>query len=406
MQKERLFFLDGVRTLVVLLVVILHAACAYSVIIPWWPVRETPHTAAFTILIILLDLFCMPSLFFIAGFFAPKSLKRHGMSDFIINKWKRLGIPLVLLSLFFVPLITFIGYTANVPSPQSFFSHWLFQLSTAWRPELVVFDSPATSIPHAYDLSQWHLWFISLLLIFFFIYAATSRIINNFLRKLTPTDITVWTIVIQITVACSLAITAFTASAMTIPAWVWVKVGGYLMFQPSRLGLYLAFFLLGVVAEHSKWFQKVDIPGSFCLWLVASVIFNIVFLAVGKTLSMVTGSSPFNLALLHATIRTFGALSCLVTLIKGMQLWWSEPGRLRSSLSKSSYDIYLLHLPLIVVAQRLLVPLNMGLSIKFAIEGVAVIGACWLFSKYIALPYPRVAIGVLAAYFLGLYLIF
>ncbi len=35
--QERLHALDNMRTTLVVLVVMLHAACAYSILIPWWP---------------------------------------------------------------------------------------------------------------------------------------------------------------------------------------------------------------------------------------------------------------------------------------------------------------------------------------------------------------------------------
>ena len=63
----------------------------------------------------------MPILFFIAGFFAPSSLVKRGVGGFINAKLKRLGIPLVLVGIFVVPLISFIGYRNRPDAALGFF---------------------------------------------------------------------------------------------------------------------------------------------------------------------------------------------------------------------------------------------------------------------------------------------
>lgn len=89
----RLVFLDNLRTLMVLLVVVLHVACAYSSYSTWWYVDDT-NAAPFDFLLLIIDNFSMPVLFFLAGYFALPSLvrKRSGWS-FAVGKLKRLGFP-------------------------------------------------------------------------------------------------------------------------------------------------------------------------------------------------------------------------------------------------------------------------------------------------------------------------
>ena len=94
-SQNRLVFLDNLRYFIVLLVVILHVSISYANVgAPWWYVVDANKHAFFDILIIVLDSFIMPVLFFIAGYFALNSIRQKTLDAFIVSKLKRLGIPL------------------------------------------------------------------------------------------------------------------------------------------------------------------------------------------------------------------------------------------------------------------------------------------------------------------------
>ena len=62
---QRTIFMDKIRYSMVLAVVVLHAACSFASIIPWWSVRDHAQNQQFDLLIIVLDIFLMPLLFFL-----------------------------------------------------------------------------------------------------------------------------------------------------------------------------------------------------------------------------------------------------------------------------------------------------------------------------------------------------
>ncbi|QGY39890.1 acyltransferase family protein [Pseudodesulfovibrio cashew] len=402
MQTERVIFLDVVRTVVVLFVVILHAACSYAEIIPWWSVQEFPKEPAYTLIILFFDLFCMPALFLLAGYFAPESMRRHGTMGFIKAKFRRLGIPFLLLALLFVPVISYIGFIGQTHSEQGFLHFWIFQLTTAWKPILLLLDSAKTAIPHAFDFSQWHLWFISLLLIFFLLYAALRNALPGLFRSLDKLETGPGRILLYMFLACAISALSDAAINLAVPDWAWAKIGGYLMFQPTRLGLYLTFFLLGVVANHTGWFRSTAIPNPLWLWLMAALALDVAFLAWSRTFIQLTGPAPLSLGLLHATLRAFAAMAWTGVLIKAALRWGNSPGPLKSSLSRSSYDIYLLHLPIVVGLQLLVVTWPVGLFVKFLFVSVAAILVCWQLSRRLVGPHPAIALSALGAYFLAL----
>ena len=100
----RIAFLDHIRYLMVLLVVVYHSVAAYSTVAPHWAVHDT-HFLAADIVRELLDVFMMPVLFFVAGYFALPVLEKRGAWGFLNDKVKRLLIPWALVVLVVTPLV-------------------------------------------------------------------------------------------------------------------------------------------------------------------------------------------------------------------------------------------------------------------------------------------------------------
>ena len=398
-STHRVAFLDNLRSLIVLCVVALHAACAYSLIIPWWPVQEFPKEVPYTLVILILDLFCMPTLFFLAGFFAPPSLSRHGTAGFIRGKWRRLGVPFFLLAVFYVPIMAYIGYVARTPAPKPFFDFWLYQLSTAWKPEFFLLDSMEKALPRANDFSQWHLWFITLLLAFFLIYALAASLRRPSRNREQRAPATGRRIIA--TMLCFGAVsTALTASAnMAIPGWSWASVGGYLMFQPTRLGLYFSMFVMGIAASKGGWFRTATFPGPTWAWASATLILNILFFVFSQKFIEITGSAPLHLALAIGFLRSFVPLAWLGFLLKMVQNRWNTSGPFSTLLRKNSYDIYLLHLPVVVGLQLLATCAPVAFSIKCLLEFLLASLICLLLSDKLVRPHPAISVGVLMAVF-------
>ncbi|MBG0776783.1 MAG: acyltransferase [Desulfovibrionaceae bacterium] len=402
-EYPRVVFLDNVRTLVVLFVVVLHAACAYAQIIPWWPVQEFPKEPPYSLVILFFDLFCMPVLFFVAGYFAVHSLRRHGAAGFVAAKLRRLGAPLVLLGIFYVPLMSYVGYLRRTPDGWGFFDFWLFQLSTAWKPGFVLFDSPETALPHANDFSQWHLWFISMLLVFFLIYAAAARCCAGGeagARAGEREAARGGEVLLSLLAAGCAAAVGIAASNMVVPNWAWAGVGGYLMFQPSRVGLYAALFCLGLLAARRRWFERGALPGPLWLWGVLAVASSLGFIAAARLLMAAPGHAPAGLALATGGLRALLALAWLVVLLKAAQRWWNAPRPVCADLARSSYDIFLLHLPLVVGLQLAATFLPVDFAVKFVLEFALGAALCWLLSRTLVRPHPTLAACALLLAFL------
>ena len=107
--SARLPWVDHLRTLVILLVVNIHACVTYSHVGDWYSMSEHEPSMTQKIPFIVweahLQSFFMGVLFFISGYFAAGSLQRKGSGGFIRERLVRLGLPTLLYMLVIHPFI-------------------------------------------------------------------------------------------------------------------------------------------------------------------------------------------------------------------------------------------------------------------------------------------------------------
>jgi peptidoglycan/LPS O-acetylase OafA/YrhL len=78
-KGNRIYFLDNLRTFMIFLVVLYHAGGVYESSGIWasfWLVDDPSTNQLAGILNIIIDIFVMPTVFFISGFFMPLSIKK------------------------------------------------------------------------------------------------------------------------------------------------------------------------------------------------------------------------------------------------------------------------------------------------------------------------------------------
>src|SRR5271165_1297115 len=107
--SARLAWVDQLRTLLIVLVVNMHACVTYSHVGSWY-VKEAPDPppyikVAFVFWQAHLQSFFMGVLFLVAGYFAHGSLGRRGTPGFVRERLMRLGLPTLLYMLVIGPLI-------------------------------------------------------------------------------------------------------------------------------------------------------------------------------------------------------------------------------------------------------------------------------------------------------------
>ncbi len=105
-KSVRLFFLDNLRVLLIMLVIAGHLAATYSGSDVWYYYEPTKDEVASIILSIFgvtVQAFTMGLFFLIAGYLTPGAYDRKGATAFLKGRLLRLGIPLLIYDLFIAP---------------------------------------------------------------------------------------------------------------------------------------------------------------------------------------------------------------------------------------------------------------------------------------------------------------
>ena len=400
---RRVVFLDNIRWLMVVLVVMLHTGVAYSRTVPWWHVLDAQRSQFFDILNFMLDVVLMPVLFFIAGYFTIPSFRRRRAGGFIMAKLRRLGVPLVLLTIFCTPIMPYIRYYRSMPDPSGFFPYWKAQIATALDMGFIHAQDTATILLHGDEFAQHHLWFLSLLLFFFLCFAAAAVVVTALkkrdgsesgYRKESNTR----SMFVALLIAGMVISTGFAIINLLSRDGAWVKLGNLLLFQPTRVPLYAGLFLLGIYAHSRNWFTQHPIPGTIRAWAVACLVMTFLLLALGESF-YAHDPAPFGVAIAHGLVRTFFCLASIGLLTAIGFRYWNRPTKLNRSLAASSYDIYLLHLPLVVVFQFAFLMLSVPIFIKFAVIFMMSFITSWGMSAYLVRPHPKLSIAALLGAF-------
>lgn len=108
-STSRLYWVDHLRTFMILLVVNMHACVTYSHVGGWYYMVDPEPPMPVKLLFIFwqghLQSFFMGLLFFLAGYFAERSLSRRGKKAFLAERWRRLGLPTLIFMLVIHPFV-------------------------------------------------------------------------------------------------------------------------------------------------------------------------------------------------------------------------------------------------------------------------------------------------------------
>ena len=392
-DKNRILFLDNLRYLMVLLVVILHSAISYSNMVPWWCVTEpSENSAFFNVVLVLLDVFLMPVLYFIAGYFAIPSYQQKGARLFLKAKCKRLGLPLLIGLPLVGPSFSYIyHYMHNgFYNEIGFGQYWVTYIKSIRNFHVGIMNSID-------QFNQSYLWFISLLLFFFIIFAlfASNNKCHRHQVPLDPTETTStkWIAIILAvvgllsTISALIAATIFASPNNPAP---WVTIGNFLQFEPVKLVSYMLYFSMGIYAYHGNWFIKAKLPGYPAVWALSCVLLSLGLLI---TLKQLVTEFSVGIFILYHLVRSFLCISFLAALTSWAVGHWNRPSHLNALLASNSYYIYITHFIIVILLQLLLAMWPAGsVFIKFGFVSFGSILVSLGISHYAIKSYPRLTV--------------
>jgi peptidoglycan/LPS O-acetylase OafA/YrhL len=352
-SRKRIAGFDSMRLVMVVLVIMLHAAMTYMMFVPqWWYVIDAQRSFGMALLVVFLDSFPMSALFFLAGYFAPPSLSKRGASRFLRDKFTRIGLPWIIGVAFVAPFFAYASYLKFGLGPVSAY----------------VFIKDFFLGPF---YQQGPYWFLGLLFLFLVIYAALRKDGGESQRG---THIGAAAPIALLWLVS--AVSYYLAAYFIKPAEEWVNIGYVLYFQHARLAGYAGFFVLGIHAWRRGWFTPEGWTPNPVPWGVCGVLSSVLLLywkffaapALGAQENAVLDAVLYNSAMISMTIFLAG-LFVKTGGLPGL-------GKTVEILAPHSYSIYWLHQIVLMPILYFLKPFDLPILIKWAAATVFTVFVC------------------------------
>jgi peptidoglycan/LPS O-acetylase OafA/YrhL len=375
-MPQRDFYIDRLRSVMTVLVILHHTAITYGAMGGWfWHEIEPSRTPSS----ILLILFCttnqayfMGFFFLLAGYFTPASLDRKGYRRFIIDRFIRLGIPILAFGLILGPL------TAALVTCAQGDGFWPTFAALWHRKQFII--GP--------------LWFAEALLIFSLWYVLVRRVAGpqpgNAARSgQTP-----------------MPAPSPVPSPSSLPSWpAWfigaLIVGGAALtirqFLPIGVSLfgywamYVFLFVVGVRAKPRNWLAQLDWKHARPWVITACVVWPT--LPLGWKLA--AGHANFNTGLswaafLYAFWEPFIAWGIICAWLLVFRAHMNQPSAFWNWLNRRAYAVYIIHPPVLVGIALLLHGWVAPALVKFGVVGLLACIATWtLADPLVRLPGVR-----------------
>lgn len=349
---DRLHGMDALRSLLMLLGVVIHAADPYA-LGSRWLVRDPNGTVFFDRLVDAIHSFRMPAFFLISGFFSMLLLQRWSTARFLQDRARRIGVPLLATLLSFNLLQ--VGWLAAQAAPGSQW-HWA-TWAQAWRS------------------GHWlgHLWF----LVYLLVYCAAAALLAPALQRLSPAPRWLprrraWLLMLMGT----LALLVPRAIAFVQPDWGRLTLAG--VIDPLELLYYLPFFAGGA------WLHS-D-AGLLVEFSAFSLLDAALALATAASIHWL-GEDPQGL-IAKLALAAASALWVwwLVRAVLAVGLrWLARPWTGWRQLADASYSIYLFHHLIVVVLATWLAPVQAPLALKFGLVLTTALLLPWLLHQRLVL---------------------
>lgn len=352
-MKTRIYFLDHLRTLMIFLVVVLHAGLVYEYVLEnTWIVVDPIKANSIGIIRLYLDLFVMFIIFFISGYLVPVSLKSKTSIEFLKSKMKRLLIPWTVAVFTLIPAYKFIFlYSRGLPQ-EEWFSYFHF------------FERAGSDLSfYANNPAQNWLWFLPVLFLFQVIYLVLAK------TKMLSLKINLKTAIIAMLVFG--VVYSVTIAQLGFNGWFDSAI---LHFQRERLLVYLMSFLLGSLCYKLKVFESA--PKNKRLYILANVVLTVtlsIFTAVALNtfFNIIDPQRNFYFISKFAdrvTYYAFGMASQLTLLyvfLYGFRKSLNRRYVLMDELNRNSYSVYIIHTIVLGVVALSLLGLPIPSGVKF-----------------------------------------
>jgi fucose 4-O-acetylase-like acetyltransferase len=354
-MKTRVYFLDNLRTFLILLVVVLHAGMTYEQgFDAFWVVSDPAKWNPIALVRMYLDLFVMFMLFFISGYFIPNSVKNKSIWEFIKSKFKRIMFPWFIAVFTLIPAYKAIFLFARGLPQEDWFSY--FHIFERVGTDLAFFANNPTQ--------NW-LWFLPILFLFQVIYIGLARI-NMLKIKISLKSAVALIFIVGV-------IYSMVISEAGLKGWTHSALFD---FQNERLLIYFMSFLLGSLCKKLNVFAG-EKP-NYKIYIAANVVLSVsltVFTLVALNLFynlIEPGRNHFYISsfadrLVYYSAAILVMLSFLQIFVHAFRYNLNKTNNILSELSKNSYAVYIIHMIVLGVVALAMTHLSVHGGVKYVL---------------------------------------
>jgi surface polysaccharide O-acyltransferase-like enzyme len=389
-EKGRLYFVDNIRSFVIVQVVVLHAAVTYSNLGMWYyrePAALGPLTTlSFGIIQSFIQAYSLGLLFLVAGYFVPASFRRKGAGKFLRDRAVRLGVPALIYMLIINPAILYYVMRLSAEAP-------LTPLGDFYLGYLLGLQFLGGSGP---------MWFAIALLIFSAAYVA-AKLLQRDLEKegeeeaegaegpegtgeepKLPGHREVVALVLVIAAA---------AFAIRLVQPIGTAV---LNMQLPYFSSYVALFAVGIAARRRRWLLR--IPYSFGMnWLKAALVGGTIFwlalflFGIGPEgdISMINGGLYWQSAA-YALWEAFFCVGVCLGIVVIFRERFNSGGRLARLMADNSFAVYFFHPVILILVTAAMRNFALHPLAKFAVAAAVAVPICFLASGLLLRRIPVV----------------
>ena len=359
--KIRFAYLDNVRSLVIMLVITMHAAVTYSGMGDWYYTEGLTENlsffedAFFGFYQSFLQAWFMGILFFISAYLAAKSLAKHGSFNFIKERLFRLGLPLLLYVFVVSPFILFVLLGIN--PGNSFVENFTMFIGNFWW-------LGATG----------PLWFVQALLIFCVFYAGLRKCFSHKIKIKYVNSVHIIFVII---------ITAIIAFLVRL---VFPRGSSFYNLQFSYFASYIVMFIAGILIGENDLLEDISDEKNI-KWLKLSLIIGVPFWAVlmifggaleGKDYLFEGGFYWQSFA--YALWESLTAIGFSLGLIAVFRKKVNFENKFTGLIRDNAFGIYFFHAPILITVSLVFKNLVFNPILKFATVTIITSIICLIFA--------------------------
>ncbi len=342
MKKARIHYIDNIKVFLTMLVVAHHAAQPYGPTGGMWVMDDPANANWLGNFFFINASFMMGFYFFVSGYFMMFSIDRKSTADFIKDRLKRLGIPLLIFTfLIFLPF----NYLGNGGKGNlfSFFYDSYF---------------------HKPPMAVGHLWFVASLLAYSFIYLLIRRLLSP---AVNAEDKPLQQIPVLVYIILLAVVSGLVRIAYPIDKWeTWI-----IPVEVGHIPQYVSLFMLGTICKKQNWLENLQVQNGILFFTLAVVVY---------LLNFYLPDSLRSFWLTNALVESFLCIGISLGLLVLFKKFINGQSVLSQLLSENAYGVYLVHIFIVIAFQLLILPWQLPATVKFLLVTLASIAASYLFT--------------------------